>query len=73
MTKKKNPAAVALGRRGGSVSGVKKGFRARPDLVAEISALGVAARLKKAGKQQPAPMAKAKAKPKIVRKARNAA
>jgi hypothetical protein len=52
MAKRKNPAAVALGRKGGRVKGVKKGFAALPsEKLAELRALALAKRAanKKAG------------------------
>ncbi len=53
----KNPAAVALGRRGGRVSGIKKGLAAlTPERRREIARQGAAARAatrRKRGKGQP--------------------
>ena len=51
MAKRKDPAAVALGRKGGRVSGIKKGFAAlSPKRLAEIQAQALAKRQAKAAK-----------------------
>jgi hypothetical protein len=43
VEKRKNPAAVALGRKGGRVSGIKKGFAAlSPEKLAELQARALA-------------------------------
>jgi hypothetical protein len=48
MAKKKNPAAVALGRLGGKKTGIKKGFGAMtPEKLAEAHAKSLAARRRK--------------------------
>jgi hypothetical protein len=45
VAKRKNPAAVALGRKGGQVSGIKKGFAAlSPAKLAELQARALAKR-----------------------------
>ena len=50
MAKRKDPAAVALGRKGGKVSGIKKGFAAlTPKRLAEIQAQALAKRQARAG------------------------
>jgi hypothetical protein len=53
MAKRKNPAAVALGRRGGKVSGIKKGFAAlTAEKLAELQARALAKRQETAGESQ---------------------
>jgi hypothetical protein len=51
MAKRKNPAAVALGRRGGKAKVPKGLAKMTPERRAEIAAKGAAARWKKADGQ----------------------
>jgi general stress protein YciG len=50
MAKRKNPAAVALGRKGGKKGGKARAANLTPEQLAEIGRMGAAARWAKQGR-----------------------